>query len=225
MIETKNLSFRYSGDDYILRNINIKITTGEYVAIVGENGSGKSTLARHLNGLLIPTEGSVNVFGMNTADKSCLQQIRQTVGMVFQDPMTQFVGATVWEDVAFGPSNLCFPRKEMLEAIESSLASVGMDMFKKRSPSQLSGGQMQLAAIAGVLAMKPKCLVFDESVSMLDSDTKEKIISVIRKLHSEGKTIIQIAHNLDEINHAERVIALKNGEVFYDGKMEPFLGD
>ncbi len=223
MIETKNLSFRYSGGDYILRNINIQIPAGEYVAVVGENGSGKSTFVRHLNGLLTPSEGSVRVFGMDTADEESLQQIRQTVGMVFQDPMTQFVGATVWEDVAFGPSNLCFPRQEMLEAVESSLVSVGLEEFKNRSPSQLSGGQMQLAAIAGVLAMQPKCIVFDESVSMLDISTKNKVISLLRNLHSDGKTIIHIAHNLDEIAHAERVIALKGSTIFYDGKLGDFL--
>lgn len=190
---------------------------------MGENGSGKSTLVRHLNGLLTPTEGSVTVFGMDTADESCLQQIRKRVGMVFQDPMTQFVGATVWEDVAFGPSNLCFPRQEMLEAVEFSLASVGLEELKNRSPSRLSGGQMQLAAIAGVLAMKPEYLIFDESVSMLDSITRNKVISLVKRLHSKGKTIIHIAHNLDEIRHAQRVIALKEGNIMYDGEMKYFL--
>ncbi|MBP2030065.1 energy-coupling factor transport system ATP-binding protein [Methanohalophilus levihalophilus] len=223
MIEIKNLSFRYPRSEYILRDVNIRISAGEYVAIVGENGSGKSTLVRHLNGLLLPAEGSVTVSGMPTTDESCLDQIRQKVGMVFQDPMTQFVGATVWEDVAFGPSNLCFSREKMLEAVEASLRAVGLEEFRDASPSLLSGGQMQLAAIAGVLAMEPECLVFDESVSMLDSITRNKIISLIQKLHSDGKTIVHIAHNLDEIRHAERIIALKNGRVLYDGKMATFL--
>lgn len=223
MIEIENLSFRYPLGGYILRQINIQIQAGEYVAIVGENGSGKSTLVKHLNGLLIPSEGSVTIFGMDTADESCLQEIRRTIGMVFQDPMTQFVGATVWEDVAFGPSNLCFCRREMLNIVESSLECVGLLEFKNRSPSELSGGQMQLAAIAGVLAMQPECLIFDEAVSMLDSITKKKVISLLGKLHSKGKTIIHITHNLDEAYHAKRVVALKNGEILYDGNMDYFL--
>jgi energy-coupling factor transport system ATP-binding protein len=223
MIEIKNLSFSYPGTDYILKQISLRIGVGEYVSIVGENGSGKSTLARHLNGLLLPGEGSVIICGMDTSDSARLPEIRRKVGMVFQDPMTQFVGSVVREDVAFGPSNLCMPRKKMLHMVDSTLENLGLAELGSRSPLDLSGGQMQLAAIAGVLAMQPECLVFDEAVSMLDSATRKKILALLGKLHSEGKTIIHITHRLEEARYAERVIALKKGEILYDGSTDCFL--
>ena len=223
MIEVKDLYFSYTKGKSVLNGIDLQINSGEYVAILGENGSGKSTLARHFNGLLLPDKGYVKILGMDTQDALFAQDIRKLIGMVFQDPMTQFVGATVWEDVSFGPANLCWPRKKILESIEFSLENLGISDLKNAHPFELSGGQMQLAAIAGVLAMHPNCIIFDEANSMLDPLTKSKVLALLRNLHRVGKTVICVTHSLTEAIHADRVVLLKNGMVAYDGKPTHFL--
>lgn len=216
MIRIKDLSFRYDRKSpHVLCRINLDIRSGEYLAVIGPNGSGKSTLLKHLNGLLQPTAGDIEVEGQNTRDKSRLRDVRQKVGLVFQNPDTQIVGLTVDEDVAFGPSNLKLPPREIEARVREALAVVGMEKHAQATPHDLSSGEKQLIAIAGVLAMNPRHIAFDEPTSYLDPAGRKKILATIRKLHQQGITIIHVTHTMDEIIEADRVAVLDQGRILF----------
>ena len=219
MIKTENLHFAYPGEGAspdVLKNINISISAGEFVAILGHNGSGKSTLARHLNALLAPTQGSIWINGKDTADIKYLWDIRQTVGMVFQNPDNQIIATVVEEDVAFGPENLGVPPAEIRQRVDETLKTVGMEAFSKSAPHNLSGGQKQRVAIAGVLAMRPDCIVLDEPTAMLDPAGRREVLNTIAQLNREGITVILITHFMEEAVLAKRVIVMHEGEVVLD---------
>ena len=218
MIKTENIYFSYTGEEKlpVLNGISTSITHGEFVAILGHNGSGKSTLARHLNALLIPTQGTVWLNGKNTAEPGNLWDIRQTVGMVFQNPDNQIIATVVEEDVAFGPENLGVPPNQIRTTVDEMLAAVGMSAFANSAPHNLSGGQKQRVAIAGVLAMRPNCIVLDEPTAMLDPSGRREVLSTIQKLNQEGITIILITHFMDEAALAKRVLVMHEGEVVLD---------
>jgi len=197
--------------------VNLTIRKGEFVSIIGPNGSGKSTLARHLNGLTLPTGGDVIVNGMNTKSEHDVWAIRQTVGMVFQNPDNQLVATTVEEDVAFGPENLGLPRDLIEERVRGALRSVGMEEHSSRAPHLLSGGQKQRVAIAGVLAMQPACVVLDEATAMLDPAGKREVMDTITRLNrDEGVTIIHITHFMEEAVEANRVLVMYEGRIVMD---------
>jgi len=223
MILSKNLTFKYTPYDDnenlepILKNINIKIKHGEFVAILGHNGSGKSTFARHLNALLSPTEGTLFINGVDTKEKETSWEIRQNVGMVFQNPDNQIIATVVEEDVAFGPENLGIPQKEIVSRVEESLKLVNMSKHSKAAPHHLSGGQKQRIAIAGVLAMKPGSIVLDEPTAMLDPSGRSEVMKTILKLNKEDNiTIILITHFMEEAAKADRIIVMNNGKVVLD---------
>jgi energy-coupling factor transport system ATP-binding protein len=220
MIRLEKLSYSYPDGTPALDDINIGIKKGEFVAIVGKNGSGKSTLALHLNGLLKPGEGKAIIKGMDTRDLSKLREIRRLVGIVFQNPETQFVGRTVEEDVAFGLENLCLPPKEIRRCVDTILAETGLEKYRYLSPRSLSGGQGQCVALAGILAMNPECLIFDEVTSMLDPDSGTALLKRIKKLQQEGKTIIYITHNLEELYAADKIVVMEKGKIMLKGDPE-----
>lgn len=221
MIQFKNVSFHYGKDEEkvtALNNIDFTIRDGEHVAILGPNGSGKSTLARHINGLLLPSQGEVFVDGLSTRERDTIWQIRQRVGMVFQNPDNQIVAASVEEDVAFGPENLGLGRDEILKRVEEALEIVNMVEYARHEPHLLSGGQKQRVVVAGALAMKPKYLVFDEATSMLDFKGGAEVTGAIRKLNkNHGITVINITHDADEALLADRVVVLSGGSILSDG--------
>ncbi len=222
MIKTENVTFRYPGQEseesFALKNINIRVDKGEFVAILGHNGSGKSTLAKHLNALLTPYSGVVYINGMNTTDPENLWYIRQTAGMVFQNPDNQIVATIVEEDVAFGPENLGVPPLQIRKRVDESLLNVGMFEYRKNSPHLLSGGQKQRIAIAGILAMKPKCIVLDEPTAMLDPSGRKEVIDTITKLNKEENiTIVLITHYMDEAVNADRVYVMDDGKIVIEG--------
>jgi len=196
-----------------LENVNLDIRAGEFVALVGPNGSGKSTLAKHLNALLLPDEGDVWVKGMNTRDPQYLWEIRRVSGMVFQNPDNQMVATVVEEDVAFGPENLGLPPAEIRQRVEEALALVGMSEYRHWAPHLLSGGQKQRVAIAGVLAMRPDCLILDEATAMLDPEGRAEVMSTLDRLNREGITIIHITHHMEETVTAHRVVVLEAGRI------------
>lgn len=201
-----------------LKNITAQIRKGGFTAIIGTNGSGKSTLARHLNALLLPTEGELLVDGMNTSDESAVWKIRQKVGMVFQNPDNQLVAAIVEEDVAFGPENLGVPPEEIRERVAQALEKVGMTAYRGQAPSMLSGGQKQRIAIAGVLAMQPDCIVLDEPTAMLDPKGRAEVMATIHELNEkEGITIVLITHFMEEAVTADRVMVIDRGVLQMDG--------
>lgn len=201
-----------------LKNITAQIRKGGFTAIIGTNGSGKSTLARHLNALLLPTEGELLVDGMNTSDESAVWKIRQKVGMVFQNPDNQLVAAIVEEDVAFGPENLGVPPEEIRKRVEQALEKVGMTAYRGQAPSMLSGGQKQRIAIAGVLAMQPDCIVLDEPTAMLDPKGRAEVMATIHELNEkEGITIVLITHFMEEAVTADRVMVIDRGVLQMDG--------
>lgn len=201
-----------------LKHITAQIRRGEFTAIIGTNGSGKSTLARHLNALLLPTDGELLVDGMKTSDESAVWKIRQKVGMVFQNPDNQLVAAVVEEDVAFGPENLGVPSEEIKKRVELALEKVGMTAYKKQAPSMLSGGQKQRVAIAGVLAMQPDCIVLDEPTAMLDPKGRAEVMATIHELNEkEGITIVLITHFMEEAVTADRVLVIDRGVLQMDG--------
>lgn len=201
-----------------LDDINLKINKGEFLAIIGTNGSGKSTLARHLNALLLPTDGKCLIKGLDTADVSNLWQIRQTVGMVFQNPDNQIVAAIVEEDVAFGPENLGIEPGEIRRRVDTALASVSMTEYRLHAPHLLSGGQKQRIAIAGALAMHPECLVLDEPTAMLDPAGREEVLSTVCRLNKQDNmTIVYITHFMDEAVAADRVVVVDNGKIAFSG--------
>ena len=201
-----------------LKDVTAQIKKGEFTAIIGTNGSGKSTLARHLNALLIPTEGELIVEGMRTSDAGCVWDIRQKVGMVFQNPDNQLVAAVVEEDVAFGPENLGVPPEEIRERVDLALEKVGMTSYRKQAPSMLSGGQKQRVAIAGVLAMKPDCIVLDEPTAMLDPKGRKEVMDTIHELNkTEGITIVLITHFMEEAVTADHILVIDKGGLKMEG--------
>jgi energy-coupling factor transport system ATP-binding protein len=222
IIALKNVSFSYKINEdstvSVLKDVSFSIFPGEYVAIIGHNGSGKSTLSKHFNGLLTPNSGDVWVQGYNTKDDSKKLDIRKGVGMVFQHPDNQIVATIVEEDVAFGLENIGVPRQEMKERIDEALDVVKMSEFRKRPPHHLSGGQKQRVAIAGVLAMQPDCIVFDESTSMLDTFGRNEVLQVMRKMNAMGMTIITVTHRMSEAAEADRIIVVEDGKIVMDGK-------
>jgi len=223
IIEIDNLIFEYKRDEdrEVIRavdQVSLNIERGSFVAIIGRNGSGKSTLAKNINALLLPTFGEVNVDGFNTRDESALWKIRQTAGMVFQNPDNQLVSSIVEDDVAFGPENLGIEPKEIRKRVDESLKAVGMYEERMKAPHLLSGGQKQRIAIAGVVAMKPKCIILDEPTAMLDPKGRDEVMAIIKKLHKEGITILLITHFMDEAARADRVIIMDKGCIVMDGQ-------
>lgn len=227
MIKIKDLIYNYikhdeegnvAEENRALDNIDLTVNEGEFVAILGRNGSGKSTLAKHMNGLLLPGDGTIWVGGMNTVDEDKLWRIRQTAGMVFQNPDNQIIGSVVEEDVGFGPENLGVPTEEIWKRVEKSLEDVGMIAYRKSSPNRLSGGQKQRVAIAGVMAMKPRCIILDEPTAMLDPNGRSEVIRTVRELNKlEGITVILITHYMEEAAHADRVVVMKQGRKMLEG--------
>ncbi len=224
IIKVEDLKFEYSkmqdGETITFMAINgvsMEIEQGSFVAIIGKNGSGKSTFAKNLNGLLIPTEGDVYVAGFNTKDDEHIWDVRQSAGMVFQNPDNQLVSAIVEDDVAFGPENLGVEPAEIRRRVDKALEDVNMGQFKKKAPHLLSGGQKQRIAIAGVVAMKPKCIIFDEPTAMLDPKGRKEIMAIIDELHAEGITVVLITHFMEETVNADRLIVLDDGRILLDG--------
>ena len=227
LIDIKNVTFEYFRRDEdgnvesmieALKDVSLDVEKGQFVAILGRNGSGKSTLAKHINALLFPSEGEVIVDGMDTEDGELRLKIRQTAGMVFQNPDNQIVGNLVEEDIAFGPENLGIPTADIWNRVDEALDKTGMKAFRNQSPNHLSGGQKQRVAIAGVLAMHPKCIIFDESTAMLDPQGRRNIIDVARGLQREyGITILLITHHMDEVLAADHVFVMKDGRIMGQG--------
>ena len=224
MIKTQDLAFTYPGTENqvntrALRGVDVTIERGSFVVILGHNGSGKSTLAKTFNAVLLPSGGKVYVEGMDTMDESLLLEIRRRVGMVFQNPDNQIVANVVEEDVAFAPENLGVPSAEIRKRVDDALEAVGMTQFVKHAPHLLSGGQKQRIAIAGVLAMKPECIVLDEATAMLDPIGRREVLAAVEKLNREqGITVVLITHHMNEAEHADRVIVMNDGLVVMDGK-------
>ena len=229
IIEVKNLVHVYTDGQNnnikALDSIDLSIAQGEFVAIIGTNGSGKSTLARHFNALLQPTSGKCFVNGLDTTIEENTWNVRQTIGMVFQNPDNQIVAAIVEEDVAFGPENIGVPHAEIRPRVEAALAAVNMTEYAKHAPHLLSGGQKQRIAIAGVLALRPQCIVFDEPTAMLDPRGRKDIVNIVLKLNKEQKiTIVYITHKMEEAILADRVIAMENGKIVMEGTPSEVFG-
>ncbi|MDR7002951.1 energy-coupling factor ABC transporter ATP-binding protein [Neobacillus niacini] len=221
IVSLDSVSFKYdSQEHYALQNVSFNIFEGEWLAIVGHNGSGKSTTAKLLNGLQFPQQGEIMVCGMRLTEES-IWDIREKLGMVFQNPDNQFVGTTVQDDVAFGLENHGVPRDEMIQRVEDSLQKVKMDQFLNQEPHHLSGGQKQRVAIAGVLALRPSIIILDEATSMLDPRGREEVLETVRALKNEKQlTVISITHDLEEAAKADRIIVMNRGEVYREGTPE-----
>ena len=219
IIKIEHLSYTYPGEtEPSLKDLNLEIGTGTFVAVLGHNGSGKSTLAKHLNAILLPTEGRVLVDGIDTADEQQLLRVRGTVGMVFQNPDNQIVANVVEDDVAFAPENLGVPPEEIHRRVDAALKQVGMYEFRMHAPHLLSGGQKQRVAIAGVIAMEPKCIVLDEPTAMLDPAGRREVVETVTRLCREkGITVVLITHHMNECIGADRVIVMSNGVIVADG--------
>ena len=221
IISVKDMTFEYVSIDSKFRaidNLNLEVKQGEFVAIIGHNGSGKSTLSKNLNAILVPTEGDIYIDGMNTKDEAKLWDIRQTAGMVVQNPDNQIVATIVEEDVAFGPENLGIEPKVIRQWVEESLKSVGIYELKDRQPHLLSGGQKQRVAIAGIIAMRPKCIIFDEATAMLDPSGRKEVMNVIKKLNKEENiTTLHITHYMEEAVQADRVVVVDKGKKLLEG--------
>ena len=222
ILETKDLHFRYDEEEgptpVVLDGVDLRIEEGTFVAVLGHNGSGKSTLAKHMNAILLPTGGKVYVDGMDTADESKLMDIRRTVGMVFQNPDNQIVANVVEEDVAFAPENLGVPPEEIRRRVDDALKAVGMYEYREHAPHLLSGGQKQRVAIAGVIAMQPRCIVLDEPTAMLDPIGRAEVLKTIKGLNrTSGVTVVLITHHMDEAAQADRLVVMSKGKVIADG--------
>ena len=214
-------SYREDGAEYAVNGVTLSVEEGQFVAVLGRNGSGKSTLAKLINALLEPSSGKVTVFGMDTSDPKNTFEIRKSAGMVFQNPDNQTVASIVEDDVAFGHENIGVPRKEIGERIDFALRAVGMEAFRNATPSRLSGGQKQRIAIAGVLAIRPKIMILDESTAMLDPRGRREVMEVIKKLNREqGMTVLLITHFMEEALQADRAVVMHRGEVVMDGTPE-----
>ncbi len=227
MIKAKNVVYEYNKYDEegnvcdtkrAVDGVELDVKKGDFIAILGHNGSGKSTLAKHLNALLLPKEGEVWVAGMDTKDEEHIWDIRQSAGMVFQNPDNQIIGTVVEEDVGFGPENMGVPTKEIWERVEEALKAVGMYKYRKHSPNRLSGGQKQRVAIAGVVAMHPQCIVLDEPTAMLDPNGRKEVIRAVRALNQvENITVILITHYMEEVVYADKVIVMDEGKIVMQG--------
>ena len=215
---------RYDDDGNVVdmqravNDVNLDIEAGEFVAVLGHNGSGKSTLAKHMNALLIPTEGTMLVDGIDTARETKLWKVRQKAGMVFQNPDNQIIGTVVEEDVGFGPENMGVPTHDIWKRVDASLEKVGMTAYRYQSPNKLSGGQKQRVAIAGVMAMRPRCIILDEPTAMLDPIGRKEVLEAVRELNRKEKvTVILITHYMEEVIHADRVYVMDSGNVVMQG--------
>ena len=221
IIKVNNVSFEYITDETThkaIDNLTLEVKEGEFVAIIGHNGSGKSTLSKNLNAILVPSEGNILIDNLDTRDDDNLWDIRQTAGMVFQNPDNQIVATIVEEDVAFGPENLGIEPKEIRKRVEESLKSVGMYELRDRQPHLLSGGQKQRVAIAGIIAMRPKCIIFDEATAMLDPSGRKEVMKTIKKLNKEENiTTLHITHFMEEAVQADRVIVMEKGRKVLEG--------
>lgn len=227
MIKTENLSFEYEkrdeegnviGTHMAVDGVELSIEPGQFIAILGHNGSGKSTLAKHMNAILVPTGGTMWVEGKDTKQDENLLDIRQSAGMVFQNPDNQIIGTVVEEDVGFGPENIGVPTEEIWRRVEESLNAVGMIEYRHHSPNKLSGGQKQRVAIAGVVAMRPKCIVLDEPTAMLDPNGRKEVLKTVKKLHEKEKvTVILITHYMEEVIDADTVIVMDHGKIVMQG--------
>ena len=225
ILKTENLTFRYTTAEgaapTVLDGLTLSVRRGEFVAVLGHNGSGKSTLAKHFNAILLPSGGKVYVDGMDTCDENLLLDIRRRVGMVFQNPDNQIVASVVEEDVAFGPENLGVPSEEIRARVDSALAAVGMTEYARHAPHLLSGGQKQRVAIAGVLAMRPECIVLDEPTAMLDPAGRREVLDTVKRLNREqGITVVLITHHMDEAAQADRLIVMHDGHIMADDSPE-----
>ena len=232
IIETKDLHFSYTSTDaegtapIVLNGVDLQIEKGSFVAVLGHNGSGKSTLAKHMNAILLPSGGAVYVQGMDTSDEEKLLDIRRTVGMVFQNPDNQIVANVVEEDVAFAPENLGVPSEEIRQRVDNALKAVGMYQFREHAPHLLSGGQKQRIAIAGVIAMQPRCIVLDEPTAMLDPIGRADVLRTIKELNrSSGVTVVLITHHMDEAAQADRLVVMTKGKVIADGAPKEVFQD
>ena len=230
IIKTEHLEFHYTAAEgvtpIVLDGVDLEIRQGSFVAVLGHNGSGKSTLAKHLNAVLLPTGGKVYVLGMDTADERYLLDIRRTVGMVFQNPDNQIVANVVEEDVAFAPENLGVPSDEIRRRVDDALKAVGMYEYREHAPHLLSGGQKQRVAIAGVIAMEPRCIVLDEPTAMLDPIGRADVLRTIRTLNREkGITVVLITHHMDEAAQADRLVVMSKGKVIADGAPKEVFQD
>ena len=235
MVRTENLIFEYEkrdeegnviGKSRAIDEVNIDVEEGQFIAVLGHNGSGKSTFAKHINAILVPTDGTMWVSGRDTKDPDELWNVRQSAGMVFQNPDNQIIGTSVIEDVAFGPENLGIPRDEMIKRIDAALEATGLTELKDLEPHLLSGGQKQRVAVAGILAMKTKCIVLDEATAMLDPRGRKDVMSVIKKLNKEqGITVIHITHHMDELVDADYAILIETGKVIHSGKPQELFAD
>ena len=221
LVKIENLSYQYAeSDKWALRHIQLEVHAGEWIALVGRNGSGKSTLARLIDGLLEANEGQIWVDGLPLNEEN-IWQIRSKIGMVFQNPDNQFVGATVEDDVAFGLENQGVPRDEMIERVAAALKQVEMEAFKAKEPSRLSGGQKQRVALAGVIAMAPKILILDEATSMLDPQGRQEVLKTIQQMKERySLTVISITHDIDEVTLSDRMVVLQDGQKVMEGKPE-----
>ncbi len=220
ILQTENVTFRYDPEagSYALNGVTMGVARGEFVAVLGANGCGKSTLAKHFNAILLPETGTVTVEGMSTADEDRLYQIRQTVGMVFQNPDNQIVATVVEEDVAFALENLGVPPREIRARIDEAMEMAGIYKHRGKAPHKLSGGQKQRVAIAGVIAMRPDCLILDEATAMLDPRGREKVMNTIRHLNRDfGITVVAITHYMEEAAQADRVLVMSKGKVVLEG--------
>ena len=207
-----------TGKTRAIDDVSLEIEQGDFVAVLGHNGSGKSTLAKHLNAILLPTEGTVWLGEMDTKDADHIWDIRQRAGMVFQNPDNQIIANMVEEDVAFGPENMGVPTMEIWERVDKSLRAVGMTAYRRQSPNKLSGGQKQRVAIAGVVAMKPDCIIMDEPTAMLDPHGRAEVIETVQELNrTEGITVVLITHYMEEVIHANRVVVMDGGKIVMDG--------
>lgn len=223
MISFDKVSFTYTNEEYVLEDISVEIPQGQFVCVLGANGSGKSTFSKLINALLLPDKGRVKVDGLITSDAENTFTIRSKAGSVFQNPDDQIVASLVENDVAFGPENLGIPNPELRERVEAALAQVGLTGFEKRETTALSGGQKQRVAIAGVLAMEPQILIFDEASAMLDPRGRRGLMRVCKELHSHGMTVIMITHYMEEAAEADRVLVLREGKIVLDGTPEEVL--
>ena len=222
IIKTENLIYDYNLHEggkkmRAIDGVSLDVNPGDFVAIIGHNGSGKSTFAKHLNAMLLPSSGTVFVDEINTQDEELTLTVRQTAGLVLQNPDDQIVSTVVEEDVAFGPENLAVPTEEIVERVDKALTSVEMRKYAKKSPLKLSGGQKQRVAIAGILAMQPKCLVLDEPTSMLDPIGRDEVIKTLHSLNKEGITIIIVTHNMEEVVGADKIFVMNEGKIVMQG--------
>ena len=226
LIAAEHLSFHYTDEEgkpaspEILKDLTLTLEAGSFVAVLGHNGCGKSTLAKHMNAILLPTGGKMWIAGIDTCDEEKLYEIRQHVGMVFQNPDNQIVATIVEEDVAFGPENLGLPPETIRERVDDALKAVGMYEYRMHAPNQLSGGQKQRIAIAGIIAMRPSCIVLDEPTAMLDPHGRAQVMKTIRQLRAAGITIVSITHYMEEAAQADRVLVMSRGRIVMEGTPE-----